>query len=664
MSDRFDLLCGYVDLTLFRDMVERHSVSHPIALRWMAVAFLAGLIAAAPRPAAARTGAPTPTPACPAIILGYYPCWNEDYRADKIPYHLLTHVFHAFLQPQADGTLLAPAGPPPYLEPELIANAHAAGVRVIASVGGWDEAADANFRAIAASASLRSAFAGNLEAFCRAYGYDGVDLDWESPRDAADRANQTLMVRAIRETFSAASSPAPSWSLTMAVGGSDWSGRWNDYAALDEYISFYNLMAYDGHGDWSGHMGHNEPLEPGGDPYDDVSVHASVDYLAVARAVPPAKIVLGLPFYGYRWPTVETLYEACSPCHAYQEDYHAIAPLIGAGWTTRWDSAASVPYLTRDDGEGVISYDDGLSIAAKVDYGIAGRGLGGVFAWEISADCADGRQPLLEAMHGAVLGACGLSPTPTPSMRWHIAESGDYDGDGTSDLAVFRPSRGGWMVREITRDCFGSSSDIPLCGDYNGDGTTEYGFFRPSVCLWAIKNVTCRHFGTAADIVVSGDYDGDGACELGIFRGSSGLWSIAGMTRVCFGSAGDLPIPGSYGTGDRKEIAIFRGSSGMWAVRYLTRFYFGSSSDDLVPGDYSGAGKWEAAISRPTSGLWSIRHVTRIYLGGTGDWARPGDYDGDGVDDAAIFRESAGMWSVRNLSRVYFGATGDIPVTR
>ncbi|MCX7046859.1 MAG: ATP-binding protein [Candidatus Sumerlaeota bacterium] len=33
--DRFDLLRGYVDTAMLRDVIERHAVSHPIALRWM-----------------------------------------------------------------------------------------------------------------------------------------------------------------------------------------------------------------------------------------------------------------------------------------------------------------------------------------------------------------------------------------------------------------------------------------------------------------------------------------------------------------------------------------------------------------------------------------------------------------------------------------------------
>ena len=39
--DRFELLKGYVDLVLLRDVIERHAVSHPVALRWMACQLLA-----------------------------------------------------------------------------------------------------------------------------------------------------------------------------------------------------------------------------------------------------------------------------------------------------------------------------------------------------------------------------------------------------------------------------------------------------------------------------------------------------------------------------------------------------------------------------------------------------------------------------------------------
>ena len=253
------------------------------------------------------------------------------------------------------------------------------------------------------------------------------------------------------------------------------------------------------------------------------------------------------------------------------------------------------------------------------------------------------------------------APTPVePGKPW----INDYNGDGTSDIAVFRGSAGLWSVRNVTRAYFGASTDGLVPGDYNGNGTTDIAIFRPAAGLWSVKDLTRFYLGSAGDAPVPGDYNGDGRTEGGVFRGASGLWSIRDLTRVFLGSSGDTVIPGYYDGDSARDIAVFRGSSGTWSVRNLTRFCFGASTDELVPGDYNGAGRWEAGIFRPAAGLWSIRNVTRFYLGSAGDWALPADYNGDGVDEAAVFRSPSGMWSVRNLTRVFFGATGDVPATR
>jgi hypothetical protein len=245
-----------------------------------------------------------------------------------------------------------------------------------------------------------------------------------------------------------------------------------------------------------------------------------------------------------------------------------------------------------------------------------------------------------------------------------VIDSGDFNGDGTSDIAVFRGSSGTWSVRNITRVYFGSSADFLVPGDYKGDGTTDVAVFRDSSGLWSVRDLTRFYLGSNGDVPVPGDYDGDGAAEAGLFRQSAGLWSIRNLSRVYFGFTGDRAVPGHYDAGSVKDIAVFRDSAGMWSVRDITRFYFGSATDDLVPGDYGGAGKWEGGIFRSSTGFWSIRNVTRFYLGTSTDRPLPADYDGDGIDEEGIFRDSNGMWSVRDLTRVYFGTTGDSPVTR
>ncbi len=243
-------------------------------------------------------------------------------------------------------------------------------------------------------------------------------------------------------------------------------------------------------------------------------------------------------------------------------------------------------------------------------------------------------------------------------------DSGDYNGDGTSDIAIFRGSSGMWSVRGVTRAYFGSSSDIPIPGDYNGDGTTDIGVFRPGSGMWGVRGVTRVYYGSTSDIPIPGDYNGDGTCDVGIFRSSSGLWAVVGVTRAYFGGGSDIAVPGDYDGDGTKDIAVFRGSSGMWAFQGLPRVYFGSSSDTVVPGDYNGDGTWEPGIFRPSTGMWAVTGVTRAYYGSSSDQPVPADYNGDSIDDMGIFRPGSGLWGIRNISRAYFGSPGDIPVTR
>ncbi len=257
------------------------------------------------------------------------------------------------------------------------------------------------------------------------------------------------------------------------------------------------------------------------------------------------------------------------------------------------------------------------------------------------------------------------TPAPSPtSPAPPVIDSGDYDGDGTDDVAIFRDDAGLWAIRGLTRAYFGRAGDVPAPGDYGGNGTTEIGIFRPLTGLWAVRGMTRDYFGTIHDVPVPGDFTGDGSCVPGIFRPATGLWAIQGETRVYFGVSGDQPVHGDYDGDGTREIGIFRGSSGLWALRRVSRLYFGADGDEATPGDYDGFGFWAPGIFRSSSGLWAIRSVSRTYFGGSGDKPVPADYDGSGADGIGIFRNSSGLWAVKSLTRAYYGSSGDMPVTR
>ncbi|MEA1929246.1 MAG: hypothetical protein U9N73_13650 [Candidatus Auribacterota bacterium] len=253
--------------------------------------------------------------------------------------------------------------------------------------------------------------------------------------------------------------------------------------------------------------------------------------------------------------------------------------------------------------------------------------------------------------------------TPTPVSP--IIDSGDYNGDSTSDIAIFRASSGLWAIRDVTRAYFGASGDVPVPGDFDGDGSTDIGIFRASSGLWAVSGVTRSYFGAQGDTAVPGDYSGDGTCSAAIFRPSSGLWAIDGGGRDYFGGSSDIAVP-VYGSGraNGKDIAIFRPSSGLWAIKGLTRVYFGASSDTPVAGNYTDTpDDLEIGVFRDSSGLWAIKGVTRTYFGASDDSPVPGNYTGFIPDDIGIFRASSGLWAIQDVTRVYFGTTGDIPVS-
>ena len=150
-----------------------------------------------------------------------------------------------------------------------------------------------------------------------------------------------------------------------------------------------------------------------------------------------------------------------------------------------------------------------------------------------------------------------------------VVVGGDFNGDGSADLAIFRPSTGEWWVRGQNQPIrLGAVSDVPVIGDYNGDGRTEAAMFHPATGEWLIQGqATAIQWGRSGDLPVPGDYNGDGTTELAVYRRSTGDWFVRGQETVHWGLSGDVPVPGDYNGDGTTEIAIYRPSTGEWWVR-------------------------------------------------------------------------------------------------
>lgn len=265
----------------------------------------------------------------------------------------------------------------------------------------------------------------------------------------------------------------------------------------------------------------------------------------------------------------------------------------------------------------------------------------------------------------------------------------DFDGDGRSDISVFRPSNGVWYLSRTTSGFtafqFGLNGDKPVSADYDGDGKADAAVYRSGV-WYRLRSTTntmdAVSFGLAGDLPSPADFDGDGKADAAVFRPSSGTWyklasGNGAFSAVRFGISGDVPVPGDYDGDAKADINLFRPSNGTWYRLNSSNgaFFaqnFGLNGDKAVAGDFDGDRRADVAVWRPSNGVWYVmRSSTGSFsataFGLSGDIPAAADYDGDGRTDIAVFRPSNGVWYRLNsgngaFSAVAFGLNGDNPV--
>src|SRR5208337_947258 len=166
----------------------------------------------------------SPSP-LPKRIVADYGYWSRTqdppYGHEQIPYHKLTHINHAGVSFNADGSLSVPDG---FLEPELNKKAHDAGVKVMLLLGG-------DFDGLDASGAVDTLVA-NIAAFAQEHHYDGVDMDWEYPATTEERNFFVKLMKALRESN-------PDYTLSIDVA--PWGGYGYDLKHLQLSLDYFNM---------------------------------------------------------------------------------------------------------------------------------------------------------------------------------------------------------------------------------------------------------------------------------------------------------------------------------------------------------------------------------------------------------------------------------------
>ncbi len=292
-------------------------------------------------------------------VVGYYPAWEPD-KVDKIRYHKLTHINYAFAIPTSDGELL------PLQNAELaeliICNAHSTGVKVLLSIGGWSYnniPLEPTFMEATDSPEKIIRFGEAIVTMAKEYCFDGVDMDWEHPRnnDVSRQQYEGLMeylYNRLKEEdmlFSAAVLGA------VSLEGDVYPDAAAQTDAVLHRLDWINVMAYDG--------GQYSSLE--------FAINCA-KYWRDIRNVPAYKVVLGVPFFGRPYGI-------------------AYADILEV------DPEAYLRDVTIINGT-PIYYNGVPTIMAKTMWAL--DHVGGIMIWELSEDTMDPNKSLLNAIYNCI----------------------------------------------------------------------------------------------------------------------------------------------------------------------------------------------------------------------------------------------------------------------
>ena len=197
------------------------------------------------------------------------------------------------------------------------------------------------------------------------WGMNGVHIDFEMVQPG-DRQNLTQFLKELSERLQPAG-----FEVSIAVPAktqesyvNSFSGAY-DYAAIARHVDAMMIMAYDEH--WRGGP-------PG--PVASIGWVERVIRYALSEGVPPEKIVLGVPAYGYDWPQTGR-----ARAVTYTQ---AIELASQHGVKIQWDDTAKVPYFKYGAGRQVW-FEDRSSLSHKLEL-VKKYGLAGISLWRLGQE--------------------------------------------------------------------------------------------------------------------------------------------------------------------------------------------------------------------------------------------------------------------------------------
>ncbi|GAA5825749.1 hypothetical protein JCM11251_000358 [Rhodosporidiobolus azoricus] len=348
------------------------------------------------------------------VNVGYFTNWGiygREFKPEHIPAQDLTHILYSFAEVKEDGEVkLTDAwadeqihyandswndvGTNLYgnLKQLYLLKRRHRHLKILLSIGGWTYSENGRFARPVSTPAGKARFVETAVKLVEDYGLDGLDIDWEYPKDDKEAQDYVELLRLLREGLNGLQAKLGlggpyGFELTIAApGGPDNISKLR-IGEMDQYLSFWNLMAYDYSGSWDQIAQHQANIF-GSSPSAMSTDRAIRMFTDPARGgVPPHKLVLGIPLYGRSFLNTDgpgAPFQGVGPgsWEAGSYDYKAL-PLPGS--QTSFDPHLVASWSYNPQTREFVSFDTPEAAAAKAEF-LCVNGLGGAMYWELSGD--------------------------------------------------------------------------------------------------------------------------------------------------------------------------------------------------------------------------------------------------------------------------------------
>lgn len=321
-----------------------------------------------PTQAKARRHLPQTTATQSHHILGFHPYWMGT-RYLAYDWSTLHTVVFFSLEISATGQILNDHGWP---WNDLVSTAHNNGANILVAA---TQFSSSDLSTLLGSATNRSAAIANIVNAMVAGNADGVCLDFE----AIPGSRKQQYVDFADELRAALDITQPQSMLVITTPAVDWNNAY-DYDELAAPSNYLVLMAYDYHWSGSSTSGPVAPLSGWGTYNVEWSIQDHMTWGAPAN-----KLLLGVPYYGYRWDTVTNQPAATTTSTGTALIYSTVQSVIPQH-IENWDATSETPWLQTSSVPWQQTwFEDAASLTAKYNT-VHTEGLGGIGIWALGYD--------------------------------------------------------------------------------------------------------------------------------------------------------------------------------------------------------------------------------------------------------------------------------------